>query len=147
VEGYFQPAGRAAWPLIYVEEFRADILSFGFAADRLEERQAASVFLYNVLLRFGVHLEGKAKDNSDPYGPIPVMLYLLLRRLGWFELEAPHAGEIQVSVAASFGYIYLFRDSDYAPPKTKSFATLSRLGIRRRGETVKNSWPLPYRGC
>ena len=87
-QGYFRLAGKVAWPLIYVEEFRADILSFGFAADLLDEQRAASVFLYNVLLRFGVHLEGKAKDGSEPYGAIPVLLYSLLQRLGWLEPTA-----------------------------------------------------------
>jgi hypothetical protein len=84
--GYFRPAGKISWPLVYLEEFRADMLSFGFAADLLHVAAAAAVFLYNVLLRFGVHIQGRARGAPDPYGPIPMLLYAALSRVGWLKL-------------------------------------------------------------
>jgi len=82
-DGYFRVAGRTVWPLIYVEELRADLFSFAFAKEMLDEQEAAAVFVYNVFLRLGVHAEGIAQCRTEPYGSIPTMLYSLLRELGW----------------------------------------------------------------
>lgn len=81
-DGYFRPGGRLAWPLIYVEEFRADMLGLGLAAELLDPERASDVLLYNVLLRFGVHLEGLVKGGPAPYGSTPLLLYTSLRRVG-----------------------------------------------------------------
>jgi hypothetical protein len=84
-DGYFRVAGRTAWPLIFVEEFRADIVSFEFAAELLNETRAAALFLYNVLLRLGVHIEAADVSEVEPYGSIPLMLFALLTDVGWIE--------------------------------------------------------------
>ena len=110
-QGYFQIAGKIAWPLIYVEEFRADLLSFGFAADLLGEHSAAAVFLYNVLLRLGVHLEGYANGVPNPYGDIPFMLYSLLRKQGWVEPDTAHPGVLCVTSLVPADLIVLMRAS------------------------------------
>jgi hypothetical protein len=84
--GYFKLGGKSVWPLIYMEELRADLLSFGFAADLLPPDRAAAVFLYNVFLRFGVHFEALARGAAAaPYGSIPFVLFRLLRGLGWLD--------------------------------------------------------------
>jgi hypothetical protein len=93
--GYFRVDGKTAWPLVYVEEFRADLLSFGFAANLLEEPQAAALFLYNVLLRLGVHLQARAQGAPNPYGLVPLMLYSLLRSLGWIRPGNKSAAPVQ----------------------------------------------------
>ncbi|MGY3586650.1 hypothetical protein ACVIGB_004291 [Bradyrhizobium sp. USDA 4341] len=84
-DGYFRVAGQTAWPLIYVEEFRADIVSFEFAAELLSGTRAAALFLYNVFLRLGSHIESADKFATEPYGPIPLMLFTMLMGLGWIE--------------------------------------------------------------
>ena len=84
-DGYFRVAGRTAWPLIFVEEFRADIASFEFAAELLDEARAGALFLYNVLLRLGAHLEAADVSDAVPYGSIPLMLFSLLTEVGWIE--------------------------------------------------------------
>lgn len=84
-DGYFRVAGRTAWPLIFVEEFRADIVSFEFGAELLDETRAAALFLYNVLLRLGAHIEAAAESKMEPYGSIPLMLFALLTDVGWIE--------------------------------------------------------------
>lgn len=84
-DGYFRVSGRISWPLVYIEEFRADLLAFGLAAELLEPSDAAAVFFYNVLLRLGVHLQGQRSGGTSPYGPIPLMLMSVLRRLGLIE--------------------------------------------------------------
>lgn len=73
--GYFRYGGATLWQLVHLEEYRADLLSFGFAADTFSPSEATSIFLYNVLLRLGVDLEARAAGNVPPYGPIPVLLF------------------------------------------------------------------------
>lgn len=92
-DGYFRVSGRTIWPLVYVEELRADLLSFAFAAELLNREEAAAVFLYNVFLRLGVHAEGVTgrQTKSPPYGMIPAMLYGLLRASGWISFEGAYA--------------------------------------------------------
>jgi hypothetical protein len=80
---YFRPGDRIRWTLVFVEEFRADLLGFGFAARCLPAPMSASIFLYNIFLRLGVHLEAIAAGKAHPYGGIPFMLYALLREGGW----------------------------------------------------------------
>jgi hypothetical protein len=82
-DGYFAPGGKSAWPLIYLEEFRADLNAFGFAAKLLPPNQAAQLFLYNLLLRFGVHRQGILTNQSAPYGLIPYFLFCLLSERGF----------------------------------------------------------------
>jgi hypothetical protein len=79
---YFRVEGKTVWPLVYTEEFRADLLSFGFAASLLSTRMAAATFFYNVLLRLGSHVEGVKQNGCHSYGTIPFLLYASLRRFG-----------------------------------------------------------------
>ncbi|HDR7799708.1 TPA: hypothetical protein QCY03_003510 [Bacillus tropicus] len=83
-DGYFQINKKTIWPLVYVEEFRADLLSFGFAASHLPPKTATAIFLYNIMLRFCSHFEGIMQCKQHPYGSIPVLLYSILRRTGFF---------------------------------------------------------------
>ena len=82
-DGYFQIHGKTVWPLVYVEELRADLLSFGFAARYLPRDLATAIFFYNLLLRFGSHLEDVDRRGCYPYGAIPFMLWGLLYRAGF----------------------------------------------------------------
>lgn len=76
-QGYFRVKGRAAWPLIFVEEFRADLHSFGFASKNLPEHLAVAVFLYNILVRLSVEAESK-QEKVDGYGGVPYLLFNFL---------------------------------------------------------------------
>jgi hypothetical protein len=86
--GYFAVDGKAAWPLIYLEETRADLEGFGLALQLLGPEQAASSFLYTISLRFGVHLAGVREEAVAPYGTIPYLLFHILRAIGFFRLTA-----------------------------------------------------------
>lgn len=77
-DGYFRPGGRPAAALIALEEVRADMHALGIALRTLSEAAASAVFVYNVLLRLGIHLEALAAGRAAPYGFIP---YLLFREL------------------------------------------------------------------
>ena len=85
-DGYFKPAGSPAWMLIYLEELRADLHAFGLAASLLNVDAAAAIFVYNVLLRLGVHVEGVQSRREAPYGAIPYLLFCVLRDVGVCEL-------------------------------------------------------------
>lgn len=87
-DGYFFPAGKTAWPLIYLEELRADLQGFGFGAHLLPPAEAAKILLYNVALRFGVHFEGIATRGVAPYGLTPYLLFCLLREVRFVSVES-----------------------------------------------------------
>lgn len=95
-QGYFSVAGMTAWPLVYLEEFRADMQSFGFALDLLPRAQAVAVFLYNIFLRFGVHREGLREVGVARYGTIPYLLFHLLRSLGFVSVDRSRAHGVVV---------------------------------------------------
>lgn len=90
-QGYFSVAGRTAWPLIYLEEFRADMQSFSFALELLPRAKAVAVFLYNLFLRFGVHREGLCEAGVARYGAIPYLLFHFLRSLGFLSVDRSRA--------------------------------------------------------
>ncbi|MFL6336295.1 MAG: hypothetical protein ACJ754_23585 [Pyrinomonadaceae bacterium] len=79
--GHFRAGGRLAWPLIYVEEFRADLESFACALDCLSLEQACAVFNYHICHRFGLACESGQTD-CESAGAVPYLLYYLLRELG-----------------------------------------------------------------
>lgn len=81
-DGYFSASGRTAWPLVYLEELRADLHGFGFAVALLPPEQAVRVMLYGLARRFGVHREGLATRGVAPHGIVPFLLFSLLRELG-----------------------------------------------------------------
>jgi hypothetical protein len=99
-DGYFQIDGRTVWPLVYVEELRADLLSFGIVAELAPADLAASVFLYNILLRLGSHREGFLLDGRRPYGTIPLMLFTLLLRTGFIHVKESSGGNGRIEIAA-----------------------------------------------
>lgn len=86
--GYFLVGGSAAWPLIYLEELRADLEGFGIARRLLGPEQAVRSFLYTVSLRFGVHLAGVREEGVAPYGTIPYLLFHFLRAIGFLRLAS-----------------------------------------------------------
>lgn len=81
-DGYFSPRGKVAWPLIYLEELRADFHAFGFGVQLLAAEDAVKIFLYNLALRFGVHRQGLVTANIAPYGLVPYLLFCILREIG-----------------------------------------------------------------
>jgi hypothetical protein len=81
-DGYFESTGRTAWPLVFLEELRADLEGFGFAAALLPPERAAQILLYNLALRFGTHREGLATTGVASYGMVPFFTFSLLRELG-----------------------------------------------------------------
>jgi hypothetical protein len=88
-DGYFRPGKRTAWPLIWIEEFRADLHSFGYAIRMLSERQAVAVFAYNLLLRLGLECSS-VRDSTDGYGAVPFLLYSTLCDLGLLSVVRTH---------------------------------------------------------
>lgn len=92
--GYFAWSGRTAWPLVFVEELRADLGGFGLAAELLPPERAARVFLYTLFLRLAVHAEGLSANGRGQYGLIPFLLFSLLRELEYLQCRR---GKFQVA--------------------------------------------------
>lgn len=93
--GYFSLNGKGLWPLIWLEEFRADLHSFGYALKLLPPSASMAIFIYNILLRFGVELDSAAK-GEDGYGVIPFCLLSLLEEIGLLHFENTPTGYILV---------------------------------------------------
>lgn len=79
--------GLPARPLIYLEELRADLHAFSAALELLDQDAAISIFAYNILLRFSVHVERIAATGVAPYGMIPFLLFGVLIELGIAKVE------------------------------------------------------------
>jgi len=86
VKGYFTVGGKTAWPLVYLEELRADLEGFGLARRLLTPEQAICSFLYTVALRFGVHRAGVREEGIAPYGTIPYLLFHFLSTVGFLRV-------------------------------------------------------------
>jgi hypothetical protein len=81
-DGYFLASGRTVWPLVYLEELRAELHGLGFALALLPPEQAVDVLLYVLAFHFGVHREGLVSHGVAPHGIVPFLLFSLLRELG-----------------------------------------------------------------
>jgi hypothetical protein len=79
--GYFRlPDGALAWPLVYTEEFRADLMSFGHAIGLLPPDRAGAVFTYHLLHRLG--LAAQSRQGRGRAEAVPYLLFHLLSTLG-----------------------------------------------------------------
>lgn len=85
-DGYFRLSGRFLWPLVYVEEFRADMQSFGFALELLPRTMAASLFLYHLVTRMTVATEARRGDGKG-YGSVPYLLFCQLSKCGFLRAD------------------------------------------------------------
>jgi hypothetical protein len=85
-DGFFKLNRSPVWPLIYTEEFRADLHSFGLSVTMLNEQDAIQIFLYNILLRFGVEAFS-IHNNNNAYGSVPFLLFSFLLSEGAFRIE------------------------------------------------------------
>lgn len=82
-QGYFRVRDRVAWPLIFVEEFRADMESLGFALTALSPDLALATFVYHLSHRFGLAAYS-AQQRTAGSGAVPYLLFALLYDQGFF---------------------------------------------------------------
>jgi len=96
---YFSPGDRVRWPLIWVEEFRADLHSYSVALETMTPHSAAALFVYNYLAR----LAGDAlsvRDRTYGYGTVPFLLFVLLVNLRFLEIARTKSG-LKLAVATA----------------------------------------------
>ena len=89
--GYFRITGKTSWPLIFVEDFRADLHSFGLALALLPPKEASAVFLFHLLRRVGMIQFGIENECGGP-GASPYLLVCLLYDLGFLRFVAGKDG-------------------------------------------------------
>ncbi|WP_139813165.1 hypothetical protein [Ensifer aridi] len=53
-KGYFRAAGKLVWPLIFTEEYRADVNAWALAVFGLSKTEAVSVIAYTLMHRIGL---------------------------------------------------------------------------------------------
>jgi hypothetical protein len=95
---YFQVNGSTAWPLVFVEEFRADMMSMGLVLDLLPLASACSVFAYHLIHRFGLASLSN-RTGLEGAGAVPYLLFYLLVELGFIRVD-PRSATIRIAVAS-----------------------------------------------
>ena len=85
--GYFRLGGKTAWPLVFVEEHRADLHALGFALDLLPRREALAVFAYHVVHRLGL-AAFSTRTGGEGSGAVPYLLFGVLLDEGWLRADA-----------------------------------------------------------
>jgi hypothetical protein len=127
-DGYFLLDGKTAWPLIYLEELRADLQAFGFALSLLSAQEATQIFLYNFALRFGVQREGITRQGIASYGLVPYFLFCILWEIGF--LTVVNIGQRYVLRLASLKTEDLVSIMHYCASHAESELTASEIATR-----------------
>ena len=96
---YFSPGDRVRWPLIWVEEFRADLHSYSVALETMTPHSAAALFVYNCVARLAGDVFS-VRDRTYGYGIVPFLLFVLLVNLRFLEIVRTKSG-LKVAVATA----------------------------------------------
>jgi hypothetical protein len=97
-QNFFQIEGRLCWPLIYMEEFRADLRSWAIATELLPAPEAAEVILYTFLHRLGLAAENLLEGRPGA-GFIPFLHFHNLVGAGLVIIEDAPLPQISLSYA------------------------------------------------
>lgn len=87
---HFKINNKKIWQLIYLEDFRADLNALQFCLDLLPSDLCIKIFIYNILLRFGVHREGIVNSYIAPYGLVPFFLFCILQEYNFISIIKYH---------------------------------------------------------
>jgi hypothetical protein len=93
--GFFRLGGRLRWPLVYMEEYRADANSWSIAAGLLHPRKAAAVVLYTLAHRLGLAAQN-LKEGRPGAGYVPFLHFAALVDAGVLQLRH-HAGGMRMT--------------------------------------------------
>jgi hypothetical protein len=86
VSGFFRFGGRVRWPLIYMEEYRADANSWAIANKLLSVPEAAAVVLYTLVHRIGIAAQN-LREGEPGVGYVPFLHFALLFQSGLLEIK------------------------------------------------------------
>lgn len=142
--GYFRLDDRVVWPLIYMEEFRADTMGLHFACDMLGADRAASVFIFQLFHRFGL-AAAAAHIGSHTAGMVPFLLFSLLRNSDVIRIVRNSAGRSQVTFQ-SIGRHRLVEQVAASAWRAAQQLTVSELDARTRMDVALNAAGY-YRAC
>lgn len=87
--GYFRLGGKFRWPLVYLEEFRADINAWDLALTHLDSARAREVICYTLLHRLGLAARNLWRGLPGA-GFVPFLDFSVAWRAGLIQVE-PHA--------------------------------------------------------
>lgn len=90
-DGFFRFGGRLRWPLIYLEEYRADTNSWSIADRLLKPSAATSVVAYTFAHRLGLAI-GNLREGRPGAGYIPFLHFSSLLKRGALRLESTSSG-------------------------------------------------------
>lgn len=84
--GYFRLGGRFRWPLVYIEEFRADINAWDLALTHLDTERARRVITYTLLHRLGLAARNLWQGQPGA-GFVPFLDFSIAWRAGLIDVE------------------------------------------------------------
>jgi len=93
--GFFRTEGKLTWPLVYMEEFRADILSWKIAALVLSAKGASGVICRTLTHRFGLAIEN-LQYGLPGAGFIPFLHFALALETGLLSYRSSEGNRSQI---------------------------------------------------
>jgi hypothetical protein len=101
--GFFRWGGKLRWPLIYVEEYRADINSWDIALRNRPPEETVLIVLYTMMHRFGLAAESLSLGRSGA-GYVPFLHFANLLASGFLRLtkmSGRHVIDVQLRKAGA----------------------------------------------
>lgn len=98
-QGYFRLGGKFRWPLVYLEEFRADINAWDLAIANLDAARARNVVEYTLLHRLGL-AAGNLCHALPGAGFVPFLDFTVAWRAGVLQVMKDTASPIRFDLTA-----------------------------------------------
>ncbi len=98
-QGYFRLGGRFRWPLVYIEEFRADINAWELALTHLDATRARKVITYTLLHRLGLAARNLSQGLPGA-GFVPFLDFSVAWRAGLIQIESHAMSPIRFDTSA-----------------------------------------------
>lgn len=98
--GYFRLGGKFRWPLVYLEEFRADINAWDLALANLDRARATNVISYTLLHRLGLAAQNLTQGAAGA-GFVPFLDFTVAWRAGVVQVMPGMPSPIRLNFAAS----------------------------------------------
>src|SRR5690349_17621343 len=84
-DGFFRHSGRIAWPLVYAEEYRADIGSWDVALRELPHNEFLMIITYTLAHRLGLAMENM-REGKPGAGMVPYLHFWGLLHCGFLKV-------------------------------------------------------------
>ncbi|SFU68096.1 hypothetical protein [Nitrosospira multiformis] len=99
LHGYFRLGGKFRWPLVYMEEFRADMNAWDLALTNLSSARARKVITYTLLHRLGLAAQNLLQGTPGA-GFVPFLDFFVAWRASLIQVESLSSSPIRFDSSA-----------------------------------------------